>query len=211
MKGYEVTVQAVWGHIGEAHRETVLGNISLKEDGSGDLEAKWADEPGMAYDFPFPEIHYYELHIISVRARMPGGRRVEDAEKISIAPITDPAKFTSYDALTWGPWLESVDELRVRDLIRDLRTAPEFGLLLNPPPIRERLFKMIIEWINAARVYPQWREEHFLAIVRTAIEELRNNYWNAAGIPIENLQLKLHKEAEGKDAYSTGAAFFSLS
>ena len=49
MKGYEVTVQAVWGHIGEAHRETVLGNISLKEDGSGDLEAKWADEPGMAY------------------------------------------------------------------------------------------------------------------------------------------------------------------
>ena len=27
--------------------------------------------------------------------------------------------------MTWGPWLESEDELRVRDLIRDLRAAPE--------------------------------------------------------------------------------------
>ena len=30
-----------------------------------------------------------------------------------------------------------------------------------------------------------WREEHFLGIVQTAIEELRNHYWGTQGIPIE--------------------------
>ena len=200
-RGYEVSVEAVWGHIGETHRQTVIGVIALKGDGSGNLEAKWADEPGMAYDFPFPDINYFSLEITSVRAVMPGGRKTDETPPTSKI-ITDPAKFTTYEPLTWGPWLESEDELRVRDLIRDLRAAPEFGLLFNSPPIRERLFKIIQEWVYAARVFPMWREEHFLAIVQTAIEELRNHYWSSQGIPIENLQLKLHKEDETKDAYS---------
>ena len=90
----------------------------------------------------------------------------------------------------------------MRDLIRDLRAAPEFGLLFHPPPIRERLFKIIQDWVYAARMYPIWREEYFLSIVQTAIEELRNHYWASQGIPIENLQLKLHKDDDAKDALS---------
>ena len=141
-RGYQVSVEAVWGHVGDTHRQTVVGNMSIKDDGSGALEAKWSDEPGLAYDFPYPDINYYSLEISSVRAVMPGGRKTEDGQ-LTPQIVTDPAKFTTYAPLTWGPWLESEDELRVRDLIRDLRCAPEFGLLLHPPPIRERLFKIV--------------------------------------------------------------------
>ena len=205
-KGYDVSVEAVWGHQGDAVRDTVTGNVRLKSDGSGTMEAVWTDDPGMAYDFPFPDIEYYSLEIVRVRAKMPGGRKADEEPKTPNAPITDPARFTANDPLTWGPWLESEDELRVRDLIRDLRAHPEFGLLLNAPPIRERLFKIVQEWIQAARIYPFWREEHFMEIVRTAIEELRNNYWASSGIQVERVQLKLHKDDETKDAYSKAVA-----
>ena len=188
LKGYDVSVEAVWGHHGDAVRETVIGNVRLKSDDSGGMEAVWNDDPGMAYDFPFPDIEYYSLEITRVRAKMPGGRKADEEPKTPNAPITDPARFTANDPLTWGPWLESEDELRVRDLIRDLRVHPEFGLLLNAPPIRERLFKIVQEWIQAARVFPLWREEHFLEIVRTAIEELRNHYWASSGIQVERVQ-----------------------
>ena len=53
---------------------------------------------------------------------------------------------------------------------------------------------------------PYWREKHFIEVIRTAIEELRNNYWSAVGIPVERVQLKLHKNDDSMDAYSKAVA-----
>ena len=47
--------------------------------------------------------------------------------------LVDPNALNPYEPLTFGPWINAVDDdgFRTRDLIRELRDAPEFELRIN--------------------------------------------------------------------------------
>ena len=115
------------------------------------MVAKWDDEPNKSYPFPHPRIRYFALEIVQVDSCMPDGTEdgslaAQQAEMDLRAVVPDdPKNFSPYDPTTWGPWLNAGDEFKARDLIRELRDAPQLGVRFNPPPQRERLFKLLIE------------------------------------------------------------------
>ena len=45
----------------------------------------------------------------------------------------DPNALDPYEPVTFGPWLNAIDDggFRTRDLIRELKDAPEYGLRVN--------------------------------------------------------------------------------
>ena len=125
-----------------------------KDPNSTELFAEWDGDKNTAYRFPHPEINYHSLELAHVRAQMPGGKPVEDLiPTFERVRITDPKGFSPYDPVTWQPWIDTDDLFKPRELIRELREAPQLGVRFNPPPQRERLFKMLTEWVYAAVQY----------------------------------------------------------
>ena len=168
-----------------------------------ELVAEWDGDVNTAYRFPHPDITYHDLTVVRVRAKMPGGQPVESLiPSFERVRITDPKSFSPYDPVTWQPWIDTEDLFKPRDLIRELREAPQLGVRFNPPPQRDRLFKILIEWIYAARLTEGWMEKHNLAVAELIyIEELRNLYWAAAGVAVERVQQRLHRDDDPKDRY----------
>ena len=203
-RGHKVWIQAVWGHQEETEQYTVIGQVYLKNRNDPDhseLKARWDDEQDMEYSFPFPDIDSYSLAIAKVQARMPGGERVEHLPSVDRLTISDPKNFSPIEPKTWGPWIESPDEFKPRELVRELRDTKEFGVRFNPPLVRERLFEMLVQWIYAARKLAEWTDENFYNIAKIIIEELRNHYWAAAGAPVEKVQQRLHQVKNPDDTY----------
>ena len=204
-KDYEVKVEAVWSRPGDNIRQAVVGDMHLKypnDSSSVELVAEWDGDVNTYYRFPLPDIVYHSLTVVRVRANMPGDQPAETLlpsfERIR---ITDPKSFSAYDPVTWQPWIYTDDMFKPRELIRELREAPLLGVRFNPPPQRERLFTVLIEWIYAARHTEDWMEKHNLAIAELIIEELRNHYWAAAGVAVERVQQRLHRDVDPKGRY----------
>ena len=204
-KDYEVTVEAVWSLPRDGLRQTVIGLVHMthpKDPNSTELFAEWDGDKNTAYRFPHPEINYHSLELSHVRAQMPGGKPVEDLiPTFERVRITDPKGFSPYDPVTWQPWIDTDDLFKPRELIRELREAPQLGVRFNPPPQRERLFKMLTEWVYAACNTEGWLEKHNLAVALLIIEELRNHYWAAAGVAVERVQQRLHRDDDPQDRY----------
>ena len=204
-KEYQVTVEAVWSRPGDDIRQTVIGDVYMKHPNdpvSLELVVEWDGDVNTAYRFPHPDITYHDLTVVRVRAKMPGGQPVESLiPSFERVRITDPKSFSPYDPVTWQPWIDTEDLFKPRDLIRELREAPQLGVRFNPPPQRDRLFKILIEWIYAARLTEGWMEKHNLAVAELIIEELRNLYWAAAGVAVERVQQRLHRDDDPKDRY----------
>ena len=198
-------LEAVWSRPGDDIRQTVIGDVYMKHPNdpvSLELVAEWDGDVNTAYRFPHPDITYHDLTVVRVRAKMPGGQPVESLiPSFERVRITDPKSFSPYDPVTWQPWIDTEDLFKPRDLIRELREAPQLGVRFNPPPQRDRLFKILIEWIYAARLTEGWMEKHNLAVAELIIEELRNLYWAAAGVAVERVQQRLHRDDGPKDRY----------
>ena len=60
---------------------------------------------------------------------------------------------------------------------------------------------MLTEWVYAARNTEGWLEKHNLAVALLIIEELRNHYWAAAGVAVERVQQRLHRDDDPQDRY----------
>ena len=204
-RGHRVWIRAVWGHKDDGARHTVTGRVYFLDPDdpvSSELKARWDDEPDVAYGFPFPDIHYFSIEIAKVQARMPGGEHVENpVNSLARVPASDPKDFSPVIPKTWGPWIEADDEFKPRELVRELRDTPELGIRFNPPPMRERLFQLLVKWIYAARQLQDWTTGYFYEIATGLIEELRNHYWAAAGAPVERVQQRLHQVSTPEDAY----------
>ena len=179
-KGHKVKVQAEWSEQGDDFTTTVTGTVKFRyrDKSRQELRAEWDDCPGTGYPFPHPRILYYDLDIVKVEAKMPDGEVLEPGEEeIGSLQISDPREFSAVRPRTWGPWINSQDEFKPRELVRELREYPQFGVRFNPPPHRERIFKILTEWIYAARELETWDDGHFVKVAEMLIEELRNAYW----------------------------------
>ena len=167
-KRYEVTVEAVWSLPRDGLRQTAIGRVHMthpNDPESTELFTEWDGDVNTAYRFPHPDINYHSLDLAHVRAQMPGGKPVEYLiPAFERVRVTDPKSFSPYDPVTWQPWIDTDDLFKPRELIRELREAPQLGVRFNPPPQRERLFKMLTEWVYAARNTEGWLEKHNLAL-----------------------------------------------
>ena len=166
---------------------------------NSEIKARWDDDPDIEYSFPFPDISYYDLSFAKVQARMPGGQRVSDPIQSEVG-VENPKAFSVIFPLTWKSYIYSEDDFKPRELIRELRDAPQLGVRFNPPPIRERLFTILTKWIYAARELGTWTED-FVAIATMLIEELRTHYWAAAGAPVDRVQQRLHQVEDPNDVF----------
>ena len=204
-KGFKVQIQATWAERGEDVNQTVVDKVyrkKAKNSDEFDIWALWEDGPDNEYEFPHPLIDYFALSIVKIYKAMPGGQpRDEQLAALEGMQVRDPPKFSSFVPLTWAAWIDSLDEFKPRELVRELRETPELGVRFNPPAHRERLFAILVKWIYAARVMEGWKDEQFICIAEMLIEELRNHYWAAAGAPVERVQQRLHKDDDPQDRY----------
>ena len=204
-RGFKVRVEARWAEQQDDTIQTVVGDVYRRRSrGSNSFElwASWDDEPDNEYEFPHPLIDYFSLSIVKVYKAMPGGKPRDDQLTVmQELQIADPAKFSAFVPLTWAAWIESLDEFKPRELIRELRESPQLGVRFNPPAHRERLFAILVKWIYAARVMEGWKDEQFLCIAEMLVEELRNHYWASTGAPVERVQQRLHKDDDPNDRY----------
>ena len=180
-------------------RLQVVSTLRIQKDPNSEIKARWDDDPDIEYSFPFPDISYYDLSFVKVQARMPGGQRVSDPIQSEVG-VENPKAFSVIFPLTWKSYIYSEDDFKPRELIRELRDAPQLGVRFNPPPIRERLFTILTKWIYAARELGTWTED-FVAIATMLIEELRTHYWAAAGAPVDRVQQRLHQVEDPNDVF----------
>ena len=131
-RGYRVFVQAVWSERGDQDRYTVTGRVYFKnpKDPNSEIKARWDDDPDIEYSFPFPDISYYDLSFVKVQARMPGGQRVSDPIQSEVG-VENPKAFSVIFPLTWKSYIYSEDDFKPRELIRELRDAPQLGCSLQ--------------------------------------------------------------------------------
>ena len=221
-------------------RQTVMGK--LRKDGL-DLWAVWEDKPSKEYQFPHPDLDYYELNIIEDRELPPAlienssqlltdethqlGSRNEAAGmqeviggRTGAAPISealregrllDPNALNAYEPLTYEPWINAADDdgFRTRDLIRELRDAPEFGLRVNQfyhdrtfIKQQERLFNSVFcKWIIFARLIPNWNEGVYLEMGRGIVQTLRDAYWRARRVDVDLVHQKMEKDIRPDDKF----------
>ena len=126
-------------------------------------------------------------------------------------PILDPNALDPYEPITYEPWLLTLDEggFRTRDLMRELRDAPEFGLRVNQffqdrsfVKQQERNFTGIFcKWIVLARQTPGWNQGAFIEMGRAIVQMLRDAYWRARRVDVELVHEKLQKEVRPNDKF----------
>ena len=125
--------------------------------------------------------------------------------------VLDPNALDPYEPITFEPWIMSLDEggFRTRDLIRELRDAPEFGLRVNQyfqdrtfVKQQERNFNGIFcKWIILARQTPGWNQSTFLEMGRAIIQSLRDAYWRARRVDVELVHEKMQKDVRPNDKF----------
>ena len=126
-----------------------------------ELWGVWDNEPSKEYPFPHADLYYYGISIIDdppattgleqgstanglrTSQNFPDGGGTNEAivnadtveTGIPFGPSAnlDPNGLDPYEPITFTPWINAFDDggFRVRDLMRELREAPEFGLRVN--------------------------------------------------------------------------------
>ena len=219
-------------------RQTLYGK--LRKEGLK-LWGVWEDKPSKEYEFPHPDLDYFEVNLVEQRKlsrRRPlSAQEAQDVnepptqelhEELGARPIcptsqlssdpnaqipegVDPNALDPYEPITFGPWINYFDDggFRTRDLMRELRDAPEYGLRVNQYyqdrgfVIRqERFFNNVFcKWILFARMIPNWNEGPYLEMGRAIIQTLRDAYWQARQVDVELVHQKLQKEVRPNDKF----------
>ena len=117
----------------------------------------WENEASKEYPFPHPDMNYYDIEIDSEinQEQMEEEAQVEN----EIGEHMDPNNLDPYEPITFEAWIMSADKFKVRDLIRELKDAPEFGLRIDQFFVdrtfikqQERNFEnLFVKWIIYAR------------------------------------------------------------
>ena len=96
------------------------------------------------------------------------------------------------------------DPLKLRELIRELRDAEEFGLRDDPPKYRLRIFKnLLVEWIYNARETEDWDEGHCLKLGKNICELLRDmHYQRELKVDVESIRSKMEAEERTGDRFA---------
>ena len=123
---------------------------------------------------------------------------------------TAPAsRCTAGGAHEWSEDAKHDDGFRLRDLFRELKEAPEYGLRLNQffqdrsfQRQQERNFDQLLgKWIILARKTPGWNEGEFLELGKAIIQSLRDAYWRACKVDVEAVHRKMDKDDRAHDKF----------
>ena len=149
---------------------------------------------------------------------MAGGRQIEgpsltlpEAPQEGSPRLLDPNALNPYEPITFEPWINALDDdgFRTRDLIRELREAPEFGLHGNRfyydrsfVERQERVFNSIFcKWIVFARLIPNWNQGVYLEMGRGIIQTLRDAYCRARRVDVDLVHQKMEKDVRPEDKF----------
>ena len=122
----------------------------------------------------------------------------------------DPNALDPYEPVTFGPWLNAIDDggFRTRDLIRELKDAPEYGLRVNQfyydrgfVKQQERMFNYVFcKWIMFARMIPDWDQGVYLEM-GSIVQMLRDAYWRARRVDVDLVHQKMEKDVRPNDKF----------
>ena len=120
-------------------------------------------------------------------------------------------KIDPYEPVTWPGHIDqrNDDGFRIKDLFRELKEAPEYGLRLNQyyqdksfQMQQERNFDQLLgKWILLARQTPGWNEGPFLELGKAIIQSLRDAYWRACKVDVEAVHRKMDKDDRAHDKF----------
>ena len=177
-----------------------------------EMWAVWDDEPGKEHPFPHQQLDYFRVDVEDMGVvegsgglefiALEGGRPLPpDAQPV--VP-TSGVKIDPYEPITWPGYIDAKhdDGFRLKDLFRELKEAPEYGLRLNQffqdrsfQRQQERNFDQLLgKWIILARKTPGWNEGEFLELGKAIIQSLRDAYWRACKVDVEAVHRKMDKD-----------------
>ena len=218
-----VHLKASWRRKDSPSAPLTTSHGKARRDGI-EIWAVWEDDLTTEYPFPHAELNYYVIEILdqehaslSVQQApsLGGGRPLPPqygSQEVSGQETVPPSlKLQHYEPVTYEAWINARndDGFKIRDLMRELREAPEFGLRLNQyfydknfVKQQERNFDNLLgRWILLARQTQDWNKGTFIELGNAIVQSLRDAYWRARKIDVEDVHRKISKDERSNDKF----------
>ena len=211
-------IKAVWQRKDASTSAKRTSHGKIRREGK-EMWAVWEDDPTREYPFPPNDLNYFRIdqeeadpqssNNLPETQPLDGGRPLPP--NLQSFASMNSLKLDPYEPITWPAWIDARNDegFRIRDLIRELKEAPEYGLRLNQffqdrsfQKQQERNFDNLLgKWIMLARDTPGWSEGPFLELGKAIVQSLRDSYWRACKVDVEAVHQKLDKEDRSHDKF----------